>query len=347
MHHPQGVERGIPSQHFRDALEAAPTGMLMVDATGRIVLVNAQIERLFGYARAELIGSPLEMLVPERFRGRHPGFRDGFFVAPAARPMGGGRDLYGLTKGGDEVPIEIGLNPLETPDGRFVLSSVANITERKRAERERNDLNAQLKVLLQEVHHRVKNNLQIISSLLNMQIRQVSDQDGRIALEDCRRRVEAIGLIHEKLYQSQDYSRVPFSDYVRGLAENVYEALGATINQVRLELEIESMSMAVDRAIPCGLLLNELITNAIRHAFPGRRPGLVRVALRRADPTRVELVVEDDGVGMPEGFDVQKSNSLGMQLVHTLVEQVHADLEICHEHGTRFQIRLLVEEGLG
>src|SRR5579863_3135369 len=127
------TERKRATEQFRLALEAAPTGMLMMDETGTIVLVNAQIEALFGYGRDELLGKRLEMLVPERFRAHHPELRKTFFGDPKTRVMGAGRELYGLRKDGTEVPIEIGLNPLQTPEGRFVLSSIADITERKRA----------------------------------------------------------------------------------------------------------------------------------------------------------------------------------------------------------------------
>ena len=127
-------ERRRAEEIFRLAVEAAPNAMVMVDGQGKIALINSQAETMFGYARAELIGQPVEMLVPDRFRARHPGYRAGFFAAPDARPMGGGRDLYGKRKDGREIPVEIGLNPLATAEGTFVLASIIDITERKRAE---------------------------------------------------------------------------------------------------------------------------------------------------------------------------------------------------------------------
>jgi len=357
------TERKRSVEQFRMAIEAAPTGMLMMNREGVIVLVNVQVEKLFGYPREELLGQRIELLVPERYRQRHPNFREGFFASPKARAMGGGRELFGLRKNGTEVPIEIGLNPLETPEGNFVLSSVVDITERKRADKEREDLLGQLRtlnadlerrvvertaqlsatlrereVLLQEIHHRVKNNLQVISSLINMQVRQLEDTSSRDALEECQTRVQAIALIHEKLYQSKDYSRVPFSEYAKSLASNIFAATGVSPAAVSLQLAMEDVSLGVDKAIPCGLILNELITNSLKHAFPPPARGTVRVELR-AENGLITFSVSDDGVGMSEKFDLKDSSSLGLSLVYTLVEQLEGQVEILREAGTTFRVR--------
>lgn len=356
------LEQLNTAEHFLLALEAAPTGMIMVDAHGKMVLVNAQIEKLFGYSREELIGCPVEVLVPQRFREGHPGHRDTFFTAPTFRPMGAGRELYGVRKDGTELPIEIGLNPLETPRGRFVLSSVVDITERRRAEHEKETLVRQLRtlnaeleervrirtaeltetlaereVLLQEIHHRVKNNLQVISSLINMQLRSIRGE-GRDALAQCKMRVQAIALIHEKLYQSHDYAKVPFAQYVRSLTWTVFRASGIGEDAVTLELDVQDVALAVDKAIPCGLLLSELISNAMRHAFPDGRRGKLTVALTAAPNRTVRLTVRDDGVGLPERFDMRTSTSLGLHLVHTLAKQLDAELTVRRERGASFEL---------
>jgi PAS domain S-box-containing protein len=357
------TERKRSVEQFRLAIEAAPTGMLMMDEDGAIVLVNAQVEKLFGYPRAELLGQKIEMLVPVRFRVRHPHFRKDFFGDPKARAMGGGRDLYGLRKNGTEIPIEIGLNPLRTSDGDFVLSSVVDITERKRGDQEREDLLEQLRalnadleqrvydrtaqlsatlrereVLLQEIHHRVKNNLQVISSLINMQARQLEDGSSRDALAECQTRVLAIALIHEKLYQSKDYSRVRFSEYAKSLASNIFSATGTSPDAVSLRLETEDVSLGVDKAIPCGLILNELITNALKHGFPAAMMGTVTVDLRKCGENAISISVSDNGIGMPEKIEFKDSPSLGLSLVHTLVEQLEGQLEILHGGGTTFRV---------
>jgi PAS domain S-box-containing protein len=351
------------------AIEAAPTGMILVDDQGRIALVNTEVERLFGYSRDELVGEPVEVLLPERFRGPRVGFRAGQLDGLQARTMASGRDLFGRRKDGSEVPIEIGLNPLATPDGRFVLGSVADISERRRGERERDQLLSQLEalntdlerrveartreleaalrereVLLQEVQHRVKNNLQVIASLINMQVRALGGAAGRDALVECGTRVEAMALIHEKLYQSQDYSRVAFAEYARTLAASVFHATGLSPEGIVLDLAIAEVSLSVDRAIPCGLVLNELVTNALRHAFPEGRSGTIRVELALVGKGGIRLAVSDDGVGLPPGFDLERPRSLGLQLVRMLAEQLGAALEIDGTRGTRVVLTLPAEE---
>jgi len=203
------------------------------------------------------------------------------------------------------------------------------------------ELSAMLKereILLQEVHHRVKNNLQVISSLINIQMRKLDERGSRAALEECQTRVQAIALIHEKLYQFQDYARVPFSEYAKSLAGNVLHATGIAPANISLDLAIEDLTIAVDRAIPCGLVLNELMTNALKHAFPDGRHGTIRVGLSRLDDGLLQLSVGDDGIGLPAGVDLRKAGSLGLQLVATLAEQLEGKVSIHHELGTTFEL---------
>jgi two-component sensor histidine kinase len=309
-----------------------------------------------------LLDQYVEMLMPERFRQGHSVFRANFLASPQTRLMGKGRDLYGLRKDGTEVPIEIGLNPLRTASGDFVLSSVADITERKRAERERDELLSQLQllnselehrvqartaelsatlrereVLLQEVHHRVKNNLQVISSLIAMQARRMEDAGARGALEECQTRVQAIALIHEQLYRAKDYARIPFAEYTKTLTRNVFRASGTSFSTVEFVCLVDDIGLTVDKAIPCGLILNELVTNTLKHAFqPGQRGTLV-ISLQRDGTGRLTLMVSDNGAGLPPGLDVQRSASLGMHLIHTLAEQLEAEVRIDRTSGTRFE----------
>jgi len=315
---------------FRVALEAAPTGMLLIDASGTIVLVNAQVERLFGYDRAELVGSALERLVPQRYRQDHPPLRESYFRTPQPRVMGVGRDLFGLRKDGTELPVEIGLTPVTATEGRFVLASIVDITERQRAldqlQQHAGALATAIRerdVLLQEVHHRVKNNLQLITSLISMQSRKVGSDVSRAALMECKRRVEAIGLIHEKLYESHDYAQVPFSGYVRTLAGNLIHASELSA-RVALHCECDSVQLPVAAAISCGLLLNELITSLLVQS--GTVTSL-HVELRRTDG-HVVLAVRTDGSGHFDTTADRTAASLSLQLVEMLAQQLDGTLRM-------------------
>lgn len=363
------ASRAEDTDQFRIALEASPTGMLMIDAAGHIVLLNAEVERTFGYSRDELIGRAVELLVPAAVQQHHPGYRQQFGAAPRARPMGAARALHGRRKDGTEVPLEIGLNPVQTAAGPFVLASVIDISGRRKTEREREELLAQLgsmnaeleervrvrtadlramlterEVLLREVHHRVKNNLSVISSLMQMQARSLEPGASRGALEQCLTRVQAIALIHDKLYHSCNFARVAFSDYVASLAREIFRALGAAPGRVELELELEPVVLPVDKAIPCALILNELISNALEHAFPGGGPGTVRVELAATERGRARLSVRDDGTGLPDGFDPSKMTSMGLWLVSALVEQLEGELRVEGRQGAHFELEFALGE---
>jgi len=227
------------------------------------------------------------------------------------------------------------------PSDRFVLGSVVDAEVEQRVEARTSELMAIVRerdVLLKEVHHRVKNSLQVITSLINMQMRSLGTDGERDALVECRTRVQAIALIHEKLFKSQDHGRVPFSEYARGLAEDVFHATRVSSEKVSLELAVEDVALPVDQAIPCGLILNELITNALKHAFPDGRSGTVRVELVPFGAGGLRLLVRDDGVGLPAGLDVHRPASLGLQLVQMLAKQLHAALEVEVAEGTHVRL---------
>jgi two-component sensor histidine kinase len=193
--------------------------------------------------------------------------------------------------------------------------------------------------LLKEVHHRVKNNLQVVCSLLSMQI-GCADNDQVIGpLEDAYSRVLAMSLVHESIYQSGTLGDVNFAAYIESLAARLFNAYCVDAAHIRFETNLEPVRIALDQAIPCGLIINELVSNALKHAFPNGREGVIRISLRRAGRGPLALSISDNGVGIPADFRWQESRSLGLQIVHTLVAQLHADLEVTRQGGTTYCLR--------
>jgi two-component sensor histidine kinase len=216
-----------------------------------------------------------------------------------------------------------------------------NITDRKKAEEK---LKASLKekeVLLREIHHRVKNNLQVISSLLTLQSNQIKGKKNMEFFKDSQNRVKSMALIHEKLYQSHNLARINFKEYLSTLVNGLFRSYHTRSSNITLKLDVEDVSLEVDSAIPCGLIVNELVSNSLKYAFPDERKGEIRVALRSLNKKNIELVVSDNGIGIPDDFDVRKAESLGLHLVTILAEdQLDGEIKLSRDHGTEFRIIL-------
>lgn len=193
--------------------------------------------------------------------------------------------------------------------------------------------------LLKEIHHRVKNNLQIISSLISLQSDKIQDPQQRRLFQDTRDRVKSMALVHEKLYQSKDLGRVEMGEYARQLLNELMQVHGPAAGKIQFKLELESVLLPVDVAIPCGLILNELTTNAIKHAFQDRPSGEIGVRLRAASEDTIDLEFSDDGRGFKAEVDWRKAETLGLQLVRMLTEQLQGTIEMVNGHGSTFRLR--------
>jgi PAS domain S-box-containing protein len=313
--------------------------MVMVGASGQIEMVNAQAELLFGYTRADLLGRSVELLVPARFRSDHPELRRSFYASPQSRPMGAGRDLYALRKDGSEFPVEIGLNPIETDEGMKVLSAIVDISDRKQKEERIHAALREKDILLGEIHHRVKNNLQVVHSLLDLQSSRISDPAAVGMLRESRNRVRSMALIHQILYQSKDFARVDFRNFLDALVPTLVSSYGTAPERITVAVTAAEVLLPIDTAIPCGLVVNELITNALKHAFPEGREGRIGVELAKPAEDQVLLAVGDDGVGIPDEFDPMQAATLGLQLVVLLSEQLGATLTMQRAKPTRIELR--------
>jgi two-component sensor histidine kinase len=194
--------------------------------------------------------------------------------------------------------------------------------------------------LLKEIHHRVKNNLQIVSSLLFLQEEYTVDPKGVELLRESQNRVKSMALIHEQLYGTSDLAKIDFGRYIQGLTANLFDAYGIDPARIRLKVKADDIALGVDMAVPCGLIINELVSNALKHAFPGAEHGTIQVAIQSLDTGRLEILVADDGVGMPQPAVGDGKQSLGLRLVETLTTQLDGTLAIETDSGTRFCITL-------
>ncbi|MBU7029835.1 MAG: PAS domain-containing protein [Theionarchaea archaeon] len=215
---------------------------------------------------------------------------------------------------------------------------MVDITERKRAEEKIKQSLHEKEVLLREIHHRVKNNLQVVSSLLNLQSEYVKDGQYKKMFGESQNRIQSMALIHEKLYQSENLAEIDFKEYIISLVNGLVRSYEVTADKVSLVIEVEDVSLGIDTAIPCGLIINELVSNSLKHAFPDRRKGEITIRLRSINDM-IELVVCDNGVGIPDDIDLKTTESLGLDLVTTLAEyQLDGEITLDRSNGTAFTV---------
>jgi PAS domain S-box-containing protein len=239
---------------------------------------------------------------------------------------------------GSEFPAEVLLNAMEINGRKVIQAVVRDITDRKRDEDRIKASLAEKEVLLKEIHHRVKNNLQVISSLLKLQSRYIQDDRVTEMLKDSQNRVRSMALVHEQLYQSKDLSNIDFAEYIQNLAHNLFQAYENHAEGVKLQTNIAPCSMNIDTAVPCGLIINELVTNSIKYAFIGKTQGKIKIDFTLDNNRVCVLAVSDSGIGFPQDLDYRNARTLGLRLVGSLVKQIRGKIELLETAGTTFKI---------
>jgi len=220
----------------------------------------------------------------------------------------------------------------------FRLVGIAeDVTERRQAEDKIKASLQEKEVLLKEINHRVKNNLQIISSLLNLQSRDIQDEQALRLFEVSQDRIKAMALVHEKLYQSEDLARIDFGEYIKSLATDLGGSYGLDSRNINLKIDVDNILLGVDIAIPCGVIVNELVANSLKHAFPGDGSGEITVSFRAVNG-QYTMVFKDDGIGLPEGLDISHPYSLGLTIVNALTGQLGGAIDLNRNGGSEISI---------
>ncbi|NOS85889.1 MAG: PAS domain S-box protein [Ignavibacteria bacterium] len=321
---------------YRTLIENMSEVILYVDNSDRIIFVNDNAIKMFGYSKDELIGQIAgEILIDEenrdfikdRIKLRRHGFTDRF-------------EVQMKTKTGESIWVEISSAPLKDTDGKIIgtIGIHSDITDRKKYE---NTIETSLKqkdMLLKEIHHRVKNNLQIISSLIKLQSAHVKDKEIHSLFAESQNRIKTMALIHEKLYRSTDISVIEFYDYIKNLVNSLYSSYGMSTERVIPVIEFRSIYLDIDTAIPCGLIINELISNCLKYAYPDLRKGKILIDLKELNGSDYVLSIKDDGIGIPESIDFGNTTSLGLKLVKILSEQLGGTVELIRNNGSEFRI---------
>jgi PAS domain S-box-containing protein len=308
-------------ERFQTAFRHAPIGMALVAPDGRWLKVNPAAGRLLGYSEKELLAVTFQELThPDDLRAD---------LDLVRQVLAGELETYQMEKryfhrSGAVVwaLLSVSLVRDERGQPRHFISQIQDITERKRVEESLRSSLEEKVSLLKEVHHRVKNNLQIVNSLLSLQSRRLQNREAVEALQDTRNRVSSMALLHEALYRSENLARINFPAYVEQLCNTLLRSFGPAAARVQVERRIARIGLPLDQSMPCGLIITELVSNALKHAFPGGRAGRVVVELDSGADHRLVLRVSDDGAGLPPDFKLERAASLGMRLVTDLAGQL-------------------------
>lgn len=338
---------------FRRVFDSVADGLISVDRNGRISLVNARALEMFGYPQQEMIGQPIEMLVPLDKVPAHHHSRQQYLASPSTRPMAELKELFARRRDGSLFPVEIGLTYLEGDSQVSVLATVTDVTDAKAIQQDlqqivhdKTSLLAERTALLNEVHHRVKNNLQVMSSLLSLQSRS-APPELKQAFAESQMRVRSMALTHQLLYENRNFSSVPLAVYLEQLCRLIQQTLAPT-SHIRFNYSAldQSLLLGLEQTIPCGLLVNEVVTNSLKHAFVAKAgaggsahpEGEVRLSLQALADGRYQLEISDDGIGMPATVKIGSGVSMGMQLIPAFIAQLNGELELHRHNGTCYCI---------
>jgi PAS domain S-box-containing protein len=331
-------------ERFRSVVQSVNDAIITMDSKGDIIFWNNGAHKIFGYDYEEVIGKPVTFLMPEIYRDAHRNGLKRFAATGEPHIIGKTVELSGTRKDSTQFPLGLSLSSWKAGEMIYFTGILRDITERKLAEDNIKKSLQEKEVLLREIHHRVKNNMQIVSSLLMLQSRNIEDKKYKDVFVDSQNRILSMALIHEKLYQSGNLAEINFKEYINGIVSNISESYGQRKN-IKLDINIENIPIKIDYAVPCGLIINEIVTNSFKYAFPDERQGKIKISAKSNDDNMIQFSISDDGIGIAKDMDIRKTKSLGLQLVTGLAEnQLHGQITLNRENGTEFQINFRQEK---
>lgn len=321
---------------WHQILNSTLDAIIVIDKQGIVLSFNAGAELMLGYCAKEVVNRNVSMLVPEPYRQSHDGYLQHYLETGEAGIIGKSRDFNIFRKDGEILPINLRVTEMETIGDPMFIGVIHDISERKEYEQQLTRSIEEKKTLLKEIHHRVKNNLMVVSSILEMQEDRNEDSDLNRILKVSQDRIQSMALIHEKLYRSPTLAEVDFGSYLDEIVDRLVATYRVDTSKIAVIKNISPIHLNVETATPLGLIVNELIANCLKHAFVEGATGEVRIFCDQSEDGLVTLCVSDDGRGLPVDFDLERVGSLGMQLVSLLSRQLDANLIIENKNGARF-----------
>ncbi|MFQ5510618.1 MAG: histidine kinase dimerization/phosphoacceptor domain -containing protein [Candidatus Krumholzibacteriia bacterium] len=328
------AETTVSRSNLANVLDSMAGALIILSPAGEIMSVNQAVRTLLGYEKGDLLGQPFTLVCPPAGKEREE------LVATDERGMVVNEEKEFRAKDGASIPVSFSGAALRSEGGpvQGYVCVAQDLTERKRIEEQIRQSLSEKELLLHELHHRVKNNLQVISSLLDLQSSFIDDPKTLENFRESQSRIRSMALIHEQLYHTTELDEIDFKTYLERLTAHLFDSFGVRTDVIALRLDVEDLGLNLDQAVACGLIVNELVTNALKHAFPKNTAGEIVIGYRRGEDGGRVLSVCDDGRGIDEQYDPDQSDSLGMSLVETLVKQLRGRLTFSHDGGTQCRI---------
>ena len=324
-------------EKWRALSACSPVGIFTCDVNGRVTYTNPRCHEIADFTSETSLGEGFVTVIHGEDRDRI--LSQWFAQAKAGQPYAD--EFRVIDREGRVRWVRVQTAAIVANNGTSMghTGTLEDITQQKQSEEQIKASLAEKEVLLKEIHHRVKNNLQIISSLIYLQAQRIEDPKVRQIFEDSQSRISAMALVHDNLYRSQSLSRINFSEYIQTLTTSLFYTYRIQPDAVQLKVDIDDhVLMSLDKAIPCGLVLNELVTNALKHGFSEGTTGEIAVMLKKGSSDQICLTVENDGNNLPETFELKTIQSMGLRLVHELVNQLQGHFELDKTDKTRFRV---------